>query len=709
MLIAEAKKYAAKGFSVFPVKGKIPTTPHGFKDAVNDASLVEALFTKYPGDGIALATGKGSGVFVLDVDIKNDAGGDDTLRELEVKHTELPETVQSKTASGGAHYFFQYPEDGIGSNASIVGKGLDIRGDGGYVVIPPSPGYSWEVSHHPEDITFAKAPEWLLEAARRKKRAPDLSKADEMITQDRNQTLTKIAGTLRRNGLEAETLYNALSGINQRRCAPPLDEQEVRKIASSVARYKPTLPAGAYTDQWAAELFKSKYGENLHWCDPLGGWLIWDGTRWLMDDTLKIERMAYDVIKQMHDQANASDDKKLRTFAVAREKDSQFRAMISRLRALDGIPGRSWDFDQDTHKLNALNWTLDLKTGLTYVHHRPDLITRRIEVNYKPEAVCPRWMQFLGEIFSGDLDLIDYVQRAIGYSLSGDVSEHCLFVLYGMGRNGKSTFLKHVAAIMGDYAQAANAGLLIEKRNEGIPNDVARLRGTRMVVVQESKRGNSFDESQVKALTGGDRITARFLRKEFFEFNPTFKIWFSTNHRPDIIGTDVGIWRRIRTIPFERVFTDAEADKHLDEKLRAEYEGIFAWMVQGYHLWQKHGLGENKTITAAGEEYQEESDIMKAFIEERCEMTGSCVKSDLRTAFLEWRKAAGVRFLSRVEMNQYLSKKIGLVERKDPDGDRLRIWDGISLKSIGTNSGVLGQNSTFGGNFEGFESSERPF
>jgi putative DNA primase/helicase len=692
MLVTEAKKYAAKGWSVFPVKKKIPTTPHGFKDAVNIPEAVEALFKKYPGDGIALATGKVSGVFVLDVDIKNDAGGDDTLRELEHKHGELPETVQSKTASGGSHYFFKYPESGIGSNASIVGKGLDVRGDGGYVVAPPSPGYAWEVSHHPDDITFAKAPEWLLEAARRTKKAQDLSKPEEMITSDRNQTLTKIAGNLRRNGLEADALYDALSGVNQRRCDPPLDEQEVRKIASSVARYKPTLPAGAYTDQWAAELFKAKYGDNLHWCDPLGGWLIWDGTRWLQDDTLKIERMAYDVIKQMHDQANASDDKKLRSFAVKREQDSQFRAMISRLRALDGIPARSGDFDQDTHKINAMNHTIDLKSGLTYAHHRPDMITRRIEVTYNPEATCPRWMQFLGEIFSGDLDLIDYVQRAIGYSLSGDVSEHCLFVLYGMGRNGKSTFLKHIAAIMGDYAQAASAGLLIEKRNEGIPNDVARLRGTRLVVVQESKRGNSFDESQVKALTGGDRITARFLRKEFFEFNPTFKIWFSTNHKPDIIGTDVGIWRRIRTIPFERVFTDTEADKHLDDKLRAEYEGIFAWMVQGYHLWQKHGLGENKTITAAGEEYQEESDIMKAFIDERCEMTGIVAKAELRTAFLEWRKAAGVRFLSKVEMYQYLSKKIGLKDSRFSEGDRARIWVGISLNSKWTNTRVSGQN-----------------
>lgn len=691
-IIEDAKKYAGKGWHVFPVTSKIPTTPHGFKDAVNDPTQIEALFKRYPGDGIALATGKVSGVFVLDVDIKNDAGGDDTLRELENKNGELPETVQSKTASGGAHYFFKYPEDGIGSNASIVGKGLDIRGDGGYVVIPPSSGYSWEVSHHIEDITFSKPPEWLLEAARRKKRAPDLSKPEEFITQDRNNTLTRIAGNLRRNGLEADALYDVLSRINQKRCAPPLDEQEVRKIAASITKYKPTLPTGAYTDQWAAELFKTKYGTDLHWCDPLGGWLIWDGTRWLQDDTLKIERMAYDVIKQMHDQANASDDKKLRKFAVERERDSQFKTMISRLRALEGIPARSEDFDQDTHKINAENATLDLKSGMTYAHTRADMITRKIDVAYNPNARAPRWMQFLAEIFSEDMDLLDYVQRAIGYSLSGDVSEHCMFVLYGMGRNGKSTFLKHIAAIMGDYAQAANAGLLIEKRNEGIPNDVARLRGTRLVVVQESKRGNSFDESQVKALTGGDRITARFLRKEFFEFNPTFKIWFSTNHRPDIIGTDVGIWRRIRTIPFERVFTDEEADRHLDEKLRAEYEGIFAWMVQGYMLWKAHGLGENKTVTAAGEEYQEESDIMKAFIEERCQMTGVVSKAELRSAFLEWRKAAGVRFLSKVEMYQYLSKKIGLKDSRFPDGDRARIWVGISLNSKWTNSQVSGQN-----------------
>jgi len=485
-------------YAVFPLHGKIPfgkTNPNdpnekgGFYTAVKTVPEWDALLKKHPNaTGIGIATGKVSNVWFLDKDIKPNpetgepAGGDVSLEALEAKHGKLPEGPLALTPSKGSHYGFTYPPEGIGSNAGLIGKGLDHRGDGGYIAAWPTPGYYWEVA--PWEFVTPDAPQWLLDLARKKKQAPDLTKDGDKITSDRNQTLTKIAGSLRRSGLEAEMLYTALSGINAKRCTPPLDEQEIRKIATSVARYPPSLPQGAYTDHWAAELFKAKYGNDLHWCDALGGWQIWDGTRWLMDDTLKIERMAYDVIKQMHDQAISSDDKKLRKFAIERERDSQFRTMISRLRALEGIPASSGDFDQDTHKLNALNTTLDLKSGLMYAHHRPDHITRRIEVIYNPDAKCPRWMKFLEEIFSGDMDLIDYVQRAVGYSLSGDVSEHCMFVLYGMGRNGKSTFLKTLGKIMGDYAQAASANLLIERTNEGIRNDVAALRGVRMIVVQ---------------------------------------------------------------------------------------------------------------------------------------------------------------------------------------------------------------------------------
>lgn len=532
---------------------------------------------------------------------------------------------------------------------------------------------------------IADPPDWLVHrfyATRGKedKEAPDLSRHDVFITEDRNVTLTSIAGTLHNTGMSGETLYRSLSEINRERCRPPLDDYEIRNISNSIGKTEVHIVHGAYTDLWAARLFHEKYGSDLHWCSPLGGWLVWDNSRWLLDETLQIEKMAEAVIQKIHEQANATGDKLLKKFAIARESDKNIRAMLTRLKSLGEIPVSSNAFDQDTHKINSPHQTLDLKTGLTYQNHRSDLITRRIDVDHNPEAKCPRWLQFMDEIFCGDRDLIDYVQRAAGYSLSGDVSEHCMFVLHGMGRNGKSTFLKHISAIMGDYSATADAGLLIEKRDGGIPNDVARLRGVRLVIVQESKRGNSFDESRVKALTGGDRITARFMRKEFFEFNPTFKIWFSTNHKPDIVGTDLGIWRRIRTIPFERVFSESEVDKNLDEKLRCEYEGIFAWLVEGYKKWGATGLGENRAVSAAGEEYQEESDVMKSFIEEACEMTGSCLKFELLQAFQVWKKAAGGRWLSRNEINQYLSKKLGLKERRISTEDGRREWVGISIK-----------------------------
>lgn len=454
-----------------------------------------------------------------------------------------------------------------------------------------------------------------------------------------------------------------------------------RKAGFNVDDYVST-PTGAYTDLWAARLFRERYGADLRWCSALGGWLIWDGTRWLLDDVLKVEQMAESIIQEMHDQAATTNDKKLKSFATKRENDSQFRTMISRLRALDGVPTKSSSFDMDTYLLNCLNGTLDLRTMDLRPHSREHNITRRIEVKYTPDSLCHRWDSFLLEIFEGNKDLIEYVQRAVGYSLSGDIREHCLFVLYGTGRNGKSTLLKHIRSIIGDYGATANSALLIEKKMDGgIPNDVARLRGVRMVTVQESKRNGAFDESQVKALTGGDGITARFLNKEFFEFSPTHKIFLATNHKPEVSGTDAGIWSKIKPIPFNKSFLGDEADKDLDAKLRAEYEGILNWMVEGYRKWQLCGLGENKDVSMAAQEYQDESDVMKLFIDEACELGPglSVAVKDLREAIAMWTKTSRIRSIRLGEITDYLEKKVGLKkERPDHHGGGW-FWTGISL------------------------------
>jgi putative DNA primase/helicase len=291
------------------------------------------------------------------------------------------------------------------------------------------------------------------------------------------------------------------------------------------------------------------------------------------------------------------------------------------------------------------------------------------------------------EIFDGDSELVSYMQKAVGYALCGDVSEHCLFVLYGTGKNGKSTFIKRIAAILGDYASNASSSLLVESRfdSNGPSSDIARLRGVRLVTVLESKRGNTLDEAQVKALTGGDRITACFKYKEPFEFNPTFKIFFSTNHKPEIVGTDEGIWRRVRTIPFKHYFDKGEADLYLDEKLAAEHSGILNWMIDGYRMWKKGGLGENPTVNEATESYKQESDILGTFIEECCDIMpgASAGVSEIIIAFNGWRKEVKCRYISRVEIGEYFEKKLGLKKlRSFGRESRHWIWDGIELKNV---------------------------
>ena len=706
-LIESAIALARDGWAVFPVKGKVPTTPHGFQDAESDPDKVKALFLKYPGDGVGGATGKVSGRWALDIDVKPDklgvpAGGDESLRTLESANGALPETVQSLTRSGGTHYIFKY-EPGLACSASVIGRGIDVRADGGYIVLPPSKGYAWEAAHHPDEVPVVAAPKWLLNLTKKKK---EPLSSDDKITKDRNVTLTKIAGSFRRNGLDPESLYSALCTINAARCLPPLDDAEVRKIAESVGKKPVILPQGAYTDLWAAKLFKSKFGEDLHWSEQLGGWVIWDAARWVPDETFEILRMADQVTADMHTQANQTDDKKIKAFAIQREKITQKEAMVKTLRGLSGIAVRSNIFDQDVHLLNCPNGTFNLSTGELYDHKREDLITRRMDVVYNPDATCPRWERFMMEIFDGDSSLVEYVQRAVGYSLSGDITEQVMFVLYGTGKNGKSTFINTISAILGDYALNARPTLLIEKKYDTGANasgDIARLRGARFVSVLESNRNSAFDEAQVKALTGSDEITARFLYQEEFQFRPTHKIWFSTNHRPEITGTDDGIWRRVPTVPFKHFFSEAEADKDLEKKLAMELEGILNWAIEGYNKWHKWGLGKNPAVEEATESFKEDSDVLRDFIEERCVMDegSTCSVQEVKEAFTDWRKSTGARFFRPAEIKTYFERKLGLKKRKISNEGGLWIWDGIRLNKVGINIG-MGEKS-------GFFDDQRPY
>jgi putative DNA primase/helicase len=304
----------------------------------------------------------------------------------------------------------------------------------------------------------------------------------------------------------------------------------------------------------------------------------------------------------------------------------------------DGIPVRPGELDQDRFSLNCQNGTVSLRTGKVCPHRAGDLLTKITPVSYDPRAACPTFDGFIDRIMGSDNTLIQYLQRCIGYALTGDISEQVMFVLFGSGANGKTTLLEAVRHILGEYAVQVPVRTLMIKRGDGVSNDIARLKGLRFVTASEVEAGQRLAEAQVKQLTGGGTLQARFLYHEPFEFEPTHKLFMDCNHKPEIRGTDEAIWRRIRLIPFNVSVPEGDRDKNLLQKLKAEGRGILAWAVRGCLAWQQEGLGEPTSAQQAMSEYREEMDIVAEFVRDECTLrVGARETSDaLYSAFTRW-------------------------------------------------------------------------
>ncbi len=283
----------------------------------------------------------------------------------------------------------------------------------------------------------------------------------------------------------------------------------------------------------------------------------------------------------------------------------------------------------------------------------------------------------MDEIFGGDESLVEFMHRALGYALTGDISEQAMFILYGFGANGKSTMLNTVATLLGDLAKHSNVETFTEHKASRIPEDRARLRGARFVTTSETGRGQQLDESFVKDATGGEPITARFLHQNTFEFRPAFKLFMACNHKPGISGTDHGIWRRIRLVPFDQKF-DPRQEPDLEFTLKNELAGILAWAVEGCRRWQDQGLGMPAAVKAATESYRSESDLLGTFLEECCKIDPilSASASDLYSAYRQWCDAGGYRAMNQRNFGMGLKER-GL-ERARGSGGR-SCWRGIGV------------------------------
>jgi putative DNA primase/helicase len=451
---------------------------------------------------------------------------------------------------------------------------------------------------------------------------------------------------------------------------------------SDQAEVKPAIFENC-TDMGNSARFRRMHAENMKHSIQLG-WLIYDGKRFRVDDTQEIRRLARQTVRAIYREAADCDDKETRealgTWAKRCEAEQRLAAMLKLAESEPGISVRADIFDKDPFLLNVANGTVDLRTGELRPHNRGDLLTKITPIPYDPKAQCSVWYQFLERVTGESLQLAEFLQKAAGYSLTGTTKEQCFFMLYGTGQNGKSTFINAMSAVLGEYGSTTRTETLLAKKGESIPNDIARLAGLRFVSAVESEGGRRLAESLVKQLTGGDKVSARFLHREFFDFYPTFKLWLAVNHKPRIVGTDLAIWRRVRLVPFTVTIPEKERDRDFGDKLNSELAGILRWAIEGADLWRRYGLGMPAAVETATRDYQQEMDIIGAFISDRCEVApdGQVSKADVYKAYVEWAEENGERAVNQRELSARLSER-GFEEGRNK---RQRFWQGLRVDPV---------------------------
>jgi putative DNA primase/helicase len=433
--------------------------------------------------------------------------------------------------------------------------------------------------------------------------------------------------------------------------------QNITKLAQAKAK------RGSLSEDALALIFVAQHGENLRYVATWGRWLEWDGKRWHPDSTLHVFDLARETCRD----------------ALGRKKlDAKTVTAVEKLAKADRrVAATSNQWDADPWLLNGPSGTIDLRNGAMREHRREDYLTKSTAVT--PAGDCPQWITFLERIFGGDRELIAFIQRVCGYSLTGITREHALFFGHGTGANGKSVFVSTVAGILGDYATTAPMETFTSSGTDRHPTELAGLRGARLVTASETEEGRRWNETRIKSLTGGERIAARFMRQDFFEFTPQFKLLIVGNHKPGLRGVDEAIRRRMNLIPFTVTIPAEERDERLSEKLRAEWPGILQWMVDGCAEWEGEGLAQPEAVREATDAYLAAEDALAEWMREKCHRsaTSYALTSDLFASWKSWAEAAGEPVGTQKRFSQVLEDR-GLVKRLQGGTGRSG-FDGIRL------------------------------
>ena len=664
--LAQARWFADRGCSVIPIDhpadaaaqadpsnvGKTPTVAwKAFQSARPSDEHLSAWFGNGRQRNIGVITGAVSNLVVVDCD---------SAEAVTWADAHLARTTWRVRTSKGEHRGYRHPGVPVGNKVRIdtgdPAIKIDVRGDGGYVVAPGSEhasGARYEWIGEPPSIDALPVfdPEWL--ASKSPSGTVPIATLPMAVSEgSRNDTLFTEGCRLRRLGWSETEITASLSAVNVERCKPPLDVAEVETIARSCVRYDPAADLFPLSEAGDAECFADLHQTDVRFDHHRGRWLITDKTSgiWVPDPVERLTQLAVEAMRLRQQQANAMTDadekKKTWLWAFRGESQSRINSALKLARSVPPLNDDGLNWDKDPFLLGTQNGVVDLRTGTFRKAVAADRVTMRVRADYDPAATCPLWLETLENIFAPSSDtgvhdfvekrnesrrVVGFMQRALGYSITGDCREECCFFTWGEGGNGKGTVMNTLGWLLGDYTDDMPYSTLERSdKGGGIPNDVAKLADKRFITCGEVNEFN-INESRLKALTGRDPITARFLHKEFFTFIPVCKIWIATNRKPKIVGQDDGIWRRIHLIPFTQKFEGRE-NKQLKDQLRIELPGILNWVIEGTRLWLRDGLQPPETVQAATAAYRQESNPVTPFIESCC-VTGKGLRAQALLAF----------------------------------------------------------------------------
>ena len=718
-MAAEAKSmkewalhYAEMGLAVFPLacRDKVPAVVGGCKVATTKRTTIERWWDKNPQYNIGIATGnKSSGLVVIDLDVDKNKGidGYDVLRDWQNKHGKLPETWQSITGRGGYHYF--YKDAIVHSNRVGLYEGVDIRGEGGYIVAPPSvhPNgniYEWEQG--PKEYEIAQVDNIVNDFLKGEKQRRDSEdktnfKVPELIPEgERVDTIVRLIASLRTKGLDDDAIKAAVRVENEKRCNPPLKEKELEKAVFPALKRDWQVNSPYYNnfnamnendnkyvnevlkklnelnaverfpmnDRGSADLFATVFMDVSRYNPTKKDWMYYDGTRWVADqEGMRAKRNAKtlaDVLVRYSATVFLPDDKRQSyiKYTAGMMNYRSRNVMVTDAKDLNFF--ENMELDKDDFLLNCKNCVLDLSGDQPKaLEHSADLLLSKLcNANYNPAATCTLWEKTVNEIMQGDTEKIKYLQKMSGRLLTGDTSEEEFYIFFGATtRNGKSTITELLLYLLGDYATTISPESLAIKANKDSRTaspDIAKLAGTRFVVASEPPRRMLFDSSLVKTLTGRDTVSARFLHENEFQFKPKFKLILNSNYLPVISDKTVFSSNRVKVVPFERHFTEKEQNKHLKEQLQQEIDGILNWCIKGLQLYRKEGLEPPVAVQNATHEYSEDSDKVGKFISECLVKTNqNLAAKDVYEKYSQWCNDCGLGIDGRTSFYEELKTK----------------------------------------------------